>query len=99
MPNTIKSQLGNIHIEKDNFHRKKKGNWENILEKYPEQKIIDQAHYSQITGLKLQTGSIHPCIKIQNDNNWKYLFLQINDPIRKCWKQLRYRWQTYQQNH
>ena len=96
----MKSQLGDIIIEEDRFKRKKKGDWENILNEYPEEKILDQMDFSQITGLKLEEGSINPCIKVQiNDDEWKYLFFQVNDPVEKAWKRLRYMWQSYLQNH
>jgi hypothetical protein len=98
----IQSQLGDIEIEEERFSRKKEGDWENILEEYPEEKIIDEAHFKDITGLKLEKdgGSINPCIKIQIDNEeWKYLFFQVNDPIQKIWANLRYKWQAFLQNH
>ena len=96
----VKSQLGDVIIEEDHFKRKKKGDWENILNEYPEEKIVDQMDYSQITGLKLEEGSINPCIKVQiNDKEWKYLFFQVNDPVKKAWTRLRYMWQSYLQNH
>ncbi len=96
----IKSQLGDVTIEEDCFYRKKTGEWENILDQYPDEKIVDGAEFSEITGLKLEEGSVNPCIKVQiNDNEWKYLFFQVNDPIQKAWSRLRYMWQSYLQNH
>lgn len=96
----VKSQLGDVIIEEDCFYRKKTGEWENILDQYPDEKIVDGAEFSEITGLKLEEGSVNPCIKVQiNDNEWKYLFFQVNDPVKKAWKRLRYSWQAYLQNH
>lgn len=96
----VKSQLGDVMIKEDHFERKKSGDWENILQEYPEEKILDEVDYSQITGLKLEEGSINPCIKVQiNDEEWKYLFFQVNDPVDKIWNRLRYMWQSYLQNH
>ena len=95
----FKSQLGNVKIQEDKFTRKKEGNWENILSEYPEEKIIDRAKYSEITGIRLEKGSVNPCIKIQIDEDWKYLFFQVNDPVKRIWARLRYNWQVYLQNH
>jgi len=99
MATEFKSQLGNLYIAEDSFGRKKKGDWENILQQYPDEKILDKATYSEIEGLKLETGSIHPCIKVKIDDEWNYLFFQVNDPVEKCWNRLRYMWQAWHQNH
>ncbi|MFO7793885.1 MAG: hypothetical protein R6V35_02805 [Candidatus Nanohaloarchaea archaeon] len=96
----VKSQLGDVTIEEDCFYRKKQGEWENILDQYPDEKIIDGAEFSEITGLKLEEGSVNPCIKVQiDDEEWKHLFFQVNDPVQKAWARLRYMWQSYLQNH
>lgn len=95
----FKSQLGNVRIDEEGFQRKKEGEWENILSEYPEEKIIDEAKFSKITGLKLEEGSVNPCIKVQIEDEWNYLFFQVNDEIRSCWTRLRYNWQAYLQNH
>ncbi len=100
MVSKFKSQLGDVYITTEHFERKKRGEWENILEQYPDEKILDKAHFNDITGLKLETGSVHPCIKVQlNNNDWHFLFFQVNDPVEKCWTRLRYMWQAYLQNH
>jgi hypothetical protein len=49
-------------------------------------------------GLKLEEGSVHPCIKIRINDEWHYLFFQVNDEVKKCWTRLRYQWQAYLQN-
>lgn len=98
MAKKFKSQLGDVEITEKGFHRKKKGDWENILSEYPEEKIIDEAQFSEITGLKLEEGSVHPCIKVQIDEEWYHLFFQVNDEVKKCWTRLRYNWQAYLQN-
>jgi hypothetical protein len=95
----FKSQLGNLTIGEEGFSRKKKGDWENILSEYPEEKILDEGRFSEITGLKLEEGSVNPCIKVQIDDEWHYLFFQVNDPVKKAWTRLRYNWQVYLQNH
>jgi len=99
MAKTFDSQLGNIEVDDHGFTRKKKGDWENILNHYPQQKIIDAADYSEIQDLKIQHGSIHPCIKIKINDEWKYLFFEAADPVQKTYNRINYMWKTWRQNH
>jgi hypothetical protein len=98
MTKEFKSQLGNVKITEKGLKRKKSGDWENILSEYPEEKIIDEARFAEIEGLKLEEGSVHPCIKLRIEDEWHYLFFQVNDEVKKCWTRLRYQWQAYLQN-
>jgi len=99
MAQTFNSQLGDIEIDEHQFKRKKKGDWENILSHYPEQKIIDSAQFSKIQDLKMQEGSIHPCVKIKSRDEWNYLFFEAADPVKKIFNRIKYMWQAWRQNH
>jgi len=99
MAKTFNSQLGNVKITDQGFERKKKGDWENILDHYPEEKIVDSAKYSEIEGLELEHGSIHPCIKVKISGEWKHLFFEATDPVEKILNRLKYKWQAWRQNH
>jgi len=99
MAEIFKSQLGDIEVDNHGFERKKKGDWENILDHYPEQKIIDSAQFSEVEGLKMQQGSVHPCIKIKINDDWKHLFFEATDPVEKILNRLKYKWQAWRQNH
>ncbi|EHK00648.1 hypothetical protein HRED_03147, partial [Candidatus Haloredivivus sp. G17] len=35
---------------------------------------IDEARFAEIEGLKLEEGSVHPCIKIRINDEWHYHF-------------------------
>lgn|GEM_PF-480449 len=96
---TFQSQLGDVKITDEGLERKKAGDWENILSEYPEEKMVDEARFAEIEGIKLEQGSIHPCIKLKIGDDWQYLFFQVNDRVKNCWKNLRYQWQAYLQNH
>ncbi|EHK00618.1 hypothetical protein HRED_03259, partial [Candidatus Haloredivivus sp. G17] len=59
-------------------------NWEKRLSYFPEAEQMDEARFAEIEGLKLEEGSVHPCIKIRINDEWHYLFFQVNDEVKKC---------------
>lgn len=96
----FESQLGEVAVTDHHIERWRSDSeeWERIEENFSEEKLIDEAQFMEIEDLKLEKGSIYPNIKLKIDGDWKRMFFHVGDEADECFRRLRYRWNSYQQN-
>lgn len=84
------------YIERE---RKEDDMWEEIEDFFNADELVDKIHYSEIQDLTFQPESAYPVIKIKTDNKWRKLPIDDKKQAKKVFERLRYRYQSYLQNH
>jgi hypothetical protein len=97
----FESELGDIaitdsHVEREN---RESESWEKIKENFSSEELVDNIHFSKIQSLGFRPGSMFPHILIKVEDSWRRMFMAEGDDAHKCFKMLRYRWNSYCQNH
>lgn len=97
----FESDLGEVAITESHIERKRNDSddWERIESHFPEQKLIDKAHFSKIEDTRVIHGSVFPNLEIMIDGEWKRIFFHIGDPVDECHDELVKRIKAYRQTH
>lgn len=95
------SDLGEVAITESHIERKRSDSddWEQIKDHFPEQKLLDKVHFSDIQDTKILHGSVFPNIEIKIDDEWHRMFFHIGDPVDKVFEKLNYRIKIYRQKY
>lgn len=99
--NHFKDKFGQIVVSPTYIERVRSedGGWDEIENNFEAGDVIDKVHYSEIEDLDLQPESRKPMILIKVEGGWRRLFLEDAEQAEKVFKRLRYRYQSYLQNH
>ena len=99
--NKFKSSLGEVALTSSHIERVENdsSDWKRIRENFSEEKLVDYARYDDIQEMELERGSIFPNIRLKIDDDWKRMFFHVGDEVEECFKRLKYRWHSYQQNN
>ena len=94
----FRSRLGTIavtdsHIERD---RNNSGDWK-ALENIPDEKMINEIHFSDVKQLNYQEGSTYPYIQFQTERGHKKMFFSIGDPVQDIFTTLKEKIAPYSQ--
>ncbi|PSH01334.1 MAG: hypothetical protein BRC26_03760 [Nanohaloarchaea archaeon QH_8_44_6] len=97
----FESDLGEVAVTESHIERKRNDSddWERIQENFPDQKLVDKVHFSEIKDTKIVHGSVFPNIEFKVGGNWMRMFFHIGDPVEKCHEELQYRLKVYSQTH
>jgi len=97
----FKSDLGEVAVTESHIERKRSDSedWEQIKSHFPERKLVDKIHFSEIEDTKIIHGSVFPNIELKIDYQWHRMFFHIGDQIEECYEELQYRLKVYSQNH
>lgn len=95
----FRSRLGEVavttsHIERD---RNNSDDWE-ALENIPDEKMVNEIHFSNIDQITYEEGSTYPYIQFQTDQGEKKMFFSIGDPVQKVFTELKERIAAYRQS-
>ncbi len=95
----FESRLGNVAVTKSHIERDERisEKWNEIMESFSRDEIIDKIHFSQIEDIELRPEAMFPHIRIKNDGDWKRMFFFDEETAEKCFKTLRYRWNSHRQ--
>ena len=96
----FESELGNVaitvsHIEREERESEK---WEKILKMFSPEELVDRVHFSKVDSVGYRPGSKFPHLLLKVDGEWKRMFFCDEDKAHKCFKCLRYRWNSFCQN-
>lgn len=96
------SDLGEVAITQSHIERKRENEeeWNRIKDTFNENKLIDEAHFTNIKEIEYKEGSIYPHIKIKlKDEGWKRMFFHVGDEAQECFKTLKYKINVYRQTY
>ncbi len=94
------SRLGDValtvsHIERE---RDSPDDWELLEKNFPQERIADEVHFSNIKQVTYTEGSTYPYIEFELGNGEdKKMFFSIGDPYKEIFKELKDRIATYRQ--
>jgi hypothetical protein len=93
------SDLGEVAITESHIERKRSDSddWEQISQHFPEKKLVDKVHFSDVEDTKVIHGAVFPNIEFLVDGKWKRMFFHIGDPVDECYEELQYRLKVYSQ--
>jgi len=96
----FRSRLGKVAVTDSHVEREKNdsGDWE-ALKNFPEQKTVNEIHFSQIKQLTYTEGSTYPYIEFQTENGDKKMFFSIGDPYEEIFKEIKERLAVYRQKY
>lgn len=97
----FESELGNVavtnsHIEREN---RESDRWKAIKEEFSTEELVDKAHFSNIDSLGFRPDSMLPHLLLKVKGEWRRLFFCEDENAYECFKYLRYRWNSFCQNH
>lgn len=97
----FESELGKVAVTKEHFEReaRESGAWEEIVEEFPSEKIIDRIHFSEVENLDCILSAEHPAVLVETDEGWGRVFFQEKLTAERFYNFLRYRWQAFLQIH
>lgn len=96
----LESELGDIILTGRGFYRERReGDWDKIEEMFSDRELTDSAHFSQVENFDIHSGEIFPDLRVKIDGEWKRFFLSGEDDVEKIFKEIRYGWKAYRQNH
>ncbi|MFB6115884.1 MAG: hypothetical protein ABEK10_00070 [Candidatus Nanosalina sp.] len=95
----FRSRLGkvavtNSHIERD---ANSSDDWK-ALENIPEEKMVNEIHFSNINQITYEKGSTYPYIEFQTDYGDKKMFFSVGDPVQEVFTELKKRVATYRES-
>lgn len=95
------SMLGEVSVSENRIERKERvsEDWKRIEDKFSEEKLVDQVHFSEIEDIRIQKNSIYPNIQVKIDGDWRRMFFHIGDEVEECFSRLNYRWRAWSQNN
>lgn len=93
------SDLGEVAVTESHIERERSDSedWEQIKQHFPERKLQDKIHFSEVEDIKIVHGSVFPNIEFLVDGEWRRMFFHIGDPIEDCYEELQYRLKVYSQ--
>jgi hypothetical protein len=96
----FQSRLGKVAVTESHVERERNDNsdW-NILEKnFPDQKLVDEMHFSDIEQITYTEGSTYPYIEFQRkDGSTGKMFFSIGDPYSEVFQELKKKIAAYRQ--
>lgn len=94
----FRSRLGKVAVTDAHVEREKNdsGDWE-ALKNFPEQKMVNEIHFSNIKQVTYTEGSTYPYIEFQTEDGNKKMFFSIGDPYKQIFKEIKNRLAIYRQ--
>lgn len=95
---SFRSRLGEVAVTTSHVEREKNDSddWK-ALENIPDQKMVNEIHFSNINQLTYHEGSTYPYIEFQTDKGDKKMFFSIGDPVQEIFTEIKERLATYRQ--
>lgn len=94
----FRSRLGKVAVTDTHVEREKNdsGDWE-ALKNFPEQKMVNEIHFSNVKQVTYTEGSTYPYIEFQTEKGDKKMFFSIGDPYKEIFKEIKNRLAVYRQ--
>ena len=93
-----RSRLGKVAITNSHIERERNSSddWE-ALKNIPDEKMVNEIHFSNIKQLSYTEGSTYPYIEFITNRGDKKMFFSIGDPVQEIFKELKERIASYRQ--
>lgn len=95
-----RSRLGKVAITESHIEREKNdsSDWE-ALKNFPEQKMVNEIHFSNVKQITYTEGSTYPYIEFDTTPGEKKMFFSIGDPVQEIFKELKEKIAVYRQKY
>lgn len=95
-----RSRLGKVAITESHIEREKNdsSDWE-ALKNFPEQKMVNEIHFSNVKQITYTEGSTYPYIEFETTQGEKKMFFSIGDPVQEIFKELKEKIAVYRQKY
>jgi hypothetical protein len=96
----FQSRLGKVAVTDSHVERKRNDNsdWELLEKNFPDQKIIDELHFSKIRQINYTEGSTYPYIEFEKrDGDTGKMFFSIGDPYKEIFQELKKKIAAYRE--
>jgi len=94
----FRSRLGKVALTDSHIEREKNDSddWK-ALENIPDEKMVNEIHFSNVKQLTYTEGSTYPYIEFETDKGDKKMFFSIGDPVQEIFKELKERIAVHRQ--
>lgn len=94
----FRSRLGKIAVTNSHVEREKNesDDWE-ALRNIPDEKMVNEIHFSDIEQLTYKEGSTYPYIEFETNQGDKKMFFSVGDPVQEIFKEIKERIAVYRQ--
>lgn len=94
----FRSRLGKVAVTESHIEREKNesDDWA-ALENIPEDKMVNEIHFSKINQVTYTEGSTYPFIEFKTEEGDKKMFFSIGDPVQEIFTEIKERLATYRQ--
>ena len=94
----FRSRLGTVALTDSHIEREKNDSddWE-ALKNIPDEKMVNEIHFSNVEQLHYTKGSTYPYIEFETEKGDKKMFFSVGDPVQKIFKELKERIAVYRQ--
>ncbi|NMI89091.1 hypothetical protein GLU26_01120 [Nanohaloarchaea archaeon] len=97
---SFRSRLGEVAVSTSHMERDKNDcdDWK-ALENIPDQKMVNEIHFSDIRQVTYHKGSTYPYIEFETNNGEKKkMFFSVGDPVKDVFTELKERIAVYRQS-
>ncbi len=94
----FRSRLGKVAVTDSHIERQKNSSddWE-ALKNIPDEKMVNEIHFSNVDQINYTEGSTYPYIEFQTGKGNKKMFFSVGDPVQEIFEALKEKIAVYRQ--